>query len=65
MVSKFYMKYFLNKEHHDSNLAIQYLPKALESLVDFVRQLKDLALECYDERDEKLFVEICVNNIEL
>ncbi|KAF3447280.1 hypothetical protein FNV43_RR12461 [Rhamnella rubrinervis] len=36
-----------------------------ESLVDFIRRFKGLALECYDKHDEYPLVEIYVNNIVL
>ncbi|CAL2240080.1 unnamed protein product [Prunus armeniaca] len=34
-----------------------------EDPVDFVRRFRDLALDCYDEKDEEALVKICINNI--
>ncbi|CAL2229206.1 unnamed protein product [Prunus armeniaca] len=34
-----------------------------EDPVDFVRRFRDLALDCYDEKDEEALVEICISNI--
>ncbi|CAL8138363.1 unnamed protein product [Prunus armeniaca] len=34
-----------------------------EDPVDFVRKFQDLALDCYDEKDEEALVEICISNI--
>ncbi|CAL2265922.1 unnamed protein product [Prunus armeniaca] len=34
-----------------------------EDPMDFVRRLRDLALDCYDEKDEEALVEICISNI--
>ncbi|CAL2224578.1 unnamed protein product [Prunus armeniaca] len=34
-----------------------------EDLVDFVHRFRDLALDCYDEKDEEALVEICISNI--
>ena len=31
--------------------------------MDFVRRFRDLALDCYDEKDEEALVEICISNI--
>ncbi|CAL8998748.1 unnamed protein product, partial [Prunus brigantina] len=34
-----------------------------EDPVDFVRRFRNLALDCYDEKDEEALVEICISNI--
>ncbi|KAI5335485.1 hypothetical protein L3X38_025618 [Prunus dulcis] len=34
-----------------------------ENPVDFVRRFQDLALDCYDEKDEDALVKICISNI--
>ncbi|CAL8084694.1 unnamed protein product [Prunus armeniaca] len=34
-----------------------------EDPADFVRRFQNLALDCYDEKDEEALVEICISNI--
>ncbi|CAL2255873.1 unnamed protein product [Prunus armeniaca] len=34
-----------------------------ENPVDFVRRFRDLALDCYDEKDEEALVKVCISNI--
>ncbi|KAB2635893.1 hypothetical protein D8674_026427 [Pyrus ussuriensis x Pyrus communis] len=34
-----------------------------EDLVNFVKRFQDLALDCYDEKNNEALVEICINNI--
>ncbi|KAM2542509.1 hypothetical protein TB2_021927 [Malus domestica] len=34
-----------------------------DDLVTFVKHFRDLALDCYDKKDEEALVEICISNI--
>ncbi|KAL6141772.1 hypothetical protein ACLB2K_060059 [Fragaria x ananassa] len=63
MADKFCRKYF----QHEERVTIAQLnntrQQAGENLVEFLRQFRDLALDCYDEKDEESLMEICIGNI--
>ncbi|BFG18248.1 hypothetical protein CerSpe_045220 [Prunus speciosa] len=63
MASKFCKKYFQHEERVTTTQLNNTRQKHGENPVDFVRRFRDLALDCYDEKDEESLVEICISNI--
>ncbi|CAL9025144.1 unnamed protein product [Prunus brigantina] len=63
LVSRFCKKYFQHEERFTTTQLNNTRQKHGEDPVDFVRRFRDLALDCYDEKDEKTLVEICISNI--
>ncbi|KAM5552842.1 hypothetical protein ABKV19_025189 [Rosa sericea] len=63
MAGKFCRKYFQYEERVTIAQLNNTRQKMGENLVDFVRHFRDLALDCYDEKDEESLVEICISNI--
>ncbi|VVA39546.1 PREDICTED: retrotransposon, partial [Prunus dulcis] len=56
-------KYFQHEERVTTTQLNNTRQKYGEDPVDFVRRFRDLALDCYDEKDEEALVEICISNI--
>ncbi|CAL2227247.1 unnamed protein product [Prunus armeniaca] len=63
LASRFYKKYFQHEERVTTAQLINMHQKHGEDLVDFMHRFRDLALDCYDEKDEEALVEICISNI--
>ncbi|CAL8175767.1 unnamed protein product [Prunus armeniaca] len=63
LASRFCKKYFQHEEKVTTTQLNNTRQKQGEDPVDFVRRFRDLALDCYDEKDEEALVEICISNI--
>ncbi|XP_061998968.1 uncharacterized protein LOC133716276 [Rosa rugosa] len=63
MAGKFCRKYFQYEERVTIAQLNNTRQKTGENLVDFVCYFRDLALDCYDEKDEESLVEICISSI--
>ncbi|BFG41078.1 hypothetical protein CerSpe_273520 [Prunus speciosa] len=63
LASRFCKKYFQHEERVTTTQLNNTRQKHGEDPVDFVRRFRDLALDCYDEKDEEALVEICISNI--
>ncbi|CAL8163040.1 unnamed protein product [Prunus armeniaca] len=63
LASRFCKKYFQHGERVTTTQLNNTRQKHGEDPVDFVRRFRVLVLDCYDEKDEEAFVEICINNI--
>ncbi|CAL2247408.1 unnamed protein product [Prunus armeniaca] len=63
LASRFCKKYFQHEERVTTTQLNNTRQKQGEDPVDFVRRFWDLALDCYDEKDEEALVEICISNI--
>ncbi|CAL2270332.1 unnamed protein product [Prunus armeniaca] len=63
LASRFCKKYFQHEERVTTTQLNNTRQKQGEDPVDFVRRFRDLALDCYDEKDEEALVEICISNI--
>ncbi|KAI5343499.1 hypothetical protein L3X38_011375 [Prunus dulcis] len=63
LASRFCKKYFQHEERVTTTQLNNTRQKHGEDPVDFVRRFRDLALDCYDEKDEDGLVEICISNI--
>ncbi|CAL8150393.1 unnamed protein product [Prunus armeniaca] len=63
LASRFCKTYFQHEEKVTTTQLNNTLQKQGEDPVDFVRRFRDLALDCYDEKDEEALVEICISNI--
>ncbi|CAL9005340.1 unnamed protein product, partial [Prunus brigantina] len=63
LASRFCKKYFQHEERVTTTQLNNTRQKQGEDPVDFVRRFQDLALDCYDEKDEEALVEICISNI--
>ncbi|XP_021804720.1 uncharacterized protein LOC110749029 [Prunus avium] len=63
LVNRFCKKYFHHEERVTTTQLNNTRQKHGEDPIDFVCRFWDLALDCYDEKDEEALVEICINNI--
>ncbi|KAI5335496.1 hypothetical protein L3X38_025629 [Prunus dulcis] len=63
LASMFCKKYFQHEERVTTTQLNNTRQKYGEDPVDFVHRFRDLALDCYDEKDEEALVEICISNI--
>ncbi|CAL8988480.1 unnamed protein product [Prunus brigantina] len=63
LASRFCKRYFQHEERVTTTQLNNTRQKHGEDPVDFVRRFRDLALDCYDEKDEEALVEICISNI--
>ncbi|CAL9016172.1 unnamed protein product [Prunus brigantina] len=63
LASRFCKKYFQHEERVTTTQLNNTRQGHDEDLVDFVHRFRDLALDCYDEKDEEALVEICISNI--
>ncbi|CAL8084592.1 unnamed protein product [Prunus armeniaca] len=63
LASRFCKKYFRHLERVTTTQLNNTRQKHGEDPVDFVRRFRDLALDCYDEKDEEVLVKICISNI--
>ncbi|CAL8993067.1 unnamed protein product [Prunus brigantina] len=63
LASRFCKKYFQHEERVTTTQLNNTRQKDGEDPLDFVRRFRDLALDCYDEKDEEALVEICISNI--
>ncbi|CAL8168380.1 unnamed protein product [Prunus armeniaca] len=63
LASRFCKKYFQHEERVTTTQLNNTRQKHGEDPVDFMRRFRDLALDCYDEKDEEALVEICISNI--
>ncbi|XP_021809299.1 uncharacterized protein LOC110752859 [Prunus avium] len=63
LASRFYRKYFQHEERVTTTQLNNTRQKPGENSMDFVRRFRDLALDCYDEKDEEALVEIFISNI--
>ncbi|CAL2248228.1 unnamed protein product [Prunus armeniaca] len=63
LASRFCKKYFQHEERVTTTQLNNTRQKHGEDPVDFVRKFRDLALDCYDEKDEEALVGICISNI--
>ncbi|VVA18732.1 PREDICTED: retrotransposon, partial [Prunus dulcis] len=63
LAGRFCKKYFQHEERVTTTQLNNTRQKYGEDRVDFVRRFRDLALDCYDEKDEEALVEICISNI--
>ncbi|BFG30022.1 hypothetical protein CerSpe_162960 [Prunus speciosa] len=63
LASRFCKKYFQHEERVTTTQLNNTRQKHGEDPVDFVRRFRDLALDCYDEKEEEALVEICISNI--
>ncbi|KAH0992108.1 hypothetical protein GBA52_003591 [Prunus armeniaca] len=63
LASRFFKKYFQHEERVTIIQLNNTCQKHGEDPVDFVHRFRDLALDCYDEKDEEALVEIYISNI--
>ncbi|CAL9000032.1 unnamed protein product [Prunus brigantina] len=63
LASRFCKKYFQHEERVTTTQLNNTRQGHDEDLVDFVHRFRDLALDCYGEKDEEALVEICISNI--
>ncbi|CAL2255872.1 unnamed protein product [Prunus armeniaca] len=63
LASRFCKKYFKHEERVTTTQLNNTRQKHGEDPMDFVSKVRDLALDCYDEKDEEALVEICISNI--
>ncbi|CAL2229479.1 unnamed protein product [Prunus armeniaca] len=63
LASRFCKKYFQHEERVTTTQLNNTRQKQGEDPVDFLRRFRDLALDCYDEKDEEALIEICISNI--
>ncbi|CAL2227278.1 unnamed protein product [Prunus armeniaca] len=63
LANRFCKKYFQHEERVTIIQLNNTRQKYGEDPVDFVHRFRDLALDCYDEKDEEALVEICISNI--
>ncbi|KAB2597331.1 hypothetical protein D8674_000251 [Pyrus ussuriensis x Pyrus communis] len=63
LAGKFCKKYFQHEERVMMTQLNNTRQKHRKDLVTFVKHFRDLALDCYDKRDEEALVEICISNI--
>ncbi|CAL9025182.1 unnamed protein product [Prunus brigantina] len=63
LASQFCKKYFQHEERVTTTQLNNTRQKHGEDPVDFLRRFRDLALDCYDEKDKEALVEICISNI--
>ncbi|CAL2271821.1 unnamed protein product [Prunus armeniaca] len=63
LANRFCKKYFQHEERVTTTQLNNTRQKHGEDPVDFVCRFRDLALDCYDEKDEEALVEICISNI--
>ncbi|CAL9012398.1 unnamed protein product, partial [Prunus brigantina] len=63
LASRFCKRYFQHEERVTTTQLNNTRQKYGEDPVNFVRRFRDLALDCYDEKNEETLVEICISNI--
>ncbi|KAI5350277.1 hypothetical protein L3X38_003168 [Prunus dulcis] len=63
LASRFCKRYFQHEERVTTIQLNNTRQKHGEDLVDFMRRFRDPSLDCYDEKDEEVLFEICINNI--
>ncbi|CAL9005414.1 unnamed protein product, partial [Prunus brigantina] len=63
LASRFCKRYFQHEERVTTTQLNNTRQKHGEDPVNFVRRFRDLALDCYDEKNEETLVEICISNI--
>ncbi|CAL2231366.1 unnamed protein product [Prunus armeniaca] len=63
LASRFCKKYFQHEERVTTTQLNSTCQKHVEVPVDFMRRFRDLALDCYDDKDNEALVEICISNI--
>ena len=63
MVESFCSKYFHGEEKVTILTLHNTKQKSSEGLLDFIRQFRDTALDCYGQLKEQELVEICIDNM--
>ena len=62
-MESFYTKYFHGEEKVTIITLHNSKQKPSEGLLDFIRQFRDTALDCYGQYKEQKLVEICIDNM--
>ena len=63
MMERFCTKYYLGKDKATFQSLQMVKQKPREDPIQFIKRLKNVSLDCYEDHEEKELIETCISNM--